>query len=123
MSVLSAATHCVSAQPPPMPIHADEYSRWPRLWGRAVGTRHRPEIWVKRVPFRSMAPASYPNQFEDWLAPTRTMSPWGTRVGAAGAGRARAATIAKTPGDRFMEAGMRGRERNRPDIEARACSG
>src|SRR3954451_16649076 len=52
ISVASVALQPESMQPPPIPIHVDEYSSWPRVCDVAVGTIQSPEIELKSLlPF------------------------------------------------------------------------
>src|SRR5207237_4979093 len=80
-----------STHPPPMPIHADEYSSWPLVCCVAVGTVQSPVMLLNRWPF-SRAPWLYPDQLFDWFAFTATIVPCttGTAVAAGAAANIRA---------------------------------
>src|SRR5436190_16937813 len=58
ISVLSVTVHPASTQPPPIPIHDDEYSASPGLCGDAVGTTQAPETAWNSLP---------PSSIEPWL--------------------------------------------------------
>ena len=55
MRVAEGRVHVDSGQPPPIPIHEEEYSSSPRVCAVAVGTFQSPVMLLNSSPF-SMAP-------------------------------------------------------------------
>src|SRR5437016_1195948 len=75
MSVALGTVQVDSGQPPPIPIHVEEYSSSPLVWEVAVGTFHVPLMLLNSLPPCSIEPWLYPNQFVDWFALTATIVP------------------------------------------------